>query len=213
MIRYSFYGYGGPVRISVHNKLNVPLYIDWKRSALVMNDHSNTYWQNVSKLEATEQGYQVHWTPMVSSTSSIITGEIKGDEAIDFIAPKSYKETNMVMLGPDFIELKETDQQYQVKMPVKEGPADARYYRYGDENTPLKFRSYLTISADPSFVNPATFESSFWIAEIVQTRTRPDDYLDERRDQNKFYTSESSGVGTVLGITGLILFLGMASAR
>ncbi|WP_224997146.1 hypothetical protein [Cesiribacter sp. SM1] len=213
MISYSFYGYGGPVRITIQNKLDVPLYVDWKQSALVMNDHSNTYWQNTSRLEATAEGYQVQWTPRVSSTSATITGEITGDEAIDFIAPDSYKESNMVMIGPDFVTLSETEKQYQVMDSPEEGPADATCYRYGDDNSPLKFRSYLTISTDPSFVKPLIFESSFWIAEIVQTKTRPDYYLDERRDQNKFYTSSASGAGAVLGIGVLFLLLGITSVH
>src|SRR5574339_6831 len=40
---YSFAGYSGPIRMRIENKLDKPLYVDWNRSSLIVNDRSIGY--------------------------------------------------------------------------------------------------------------------------------------------------------------------------
>src|ERR1700744_5157672 len=37
---YDFNGYGGPIRLYVYNKTSQPLYVNWKKSALIRNRYS-----------------------------------------------------------------------------------------------------------------------------------------------------------------------------
>ena len=203
-IKYSFWGYGGPVTISIYNKLNVPLYVDWKQSALVLNDLSHTYWQNKSSLQADEYGYQVALTPLVSSTSATISGEIRADEATSFIAPNAYKQVNMLLIKPDFTKLEGSHKPERVKIYTIQGPRTALRYAFQQEDTPLKFRSYLTLSSEPSFAHPLVFESEFWVSEVMQTGTSPEKYMDERINKNTFYNSKLTGYGSVVGVLGLL---------
>ncbi|AHM63358.1 hypothetical protein D770_25565 [Flammeovirgaceae bacterium 311] len=214
IIKYSFYGDGGPVHISIYNKMEVPLYVDWKRSALVLNDQSHTYWQNKSSLEATEQGHQVSLTPMITSSSATISGEIRGDEATAFIAPMAYSQADMLRINLPFLDFETTEKEHRVKVNTKEGLRAATRYQYAFEDSPLKFRSYLTISTDPTFTQASTYESTFWVADLVQTKAKPEDFLHEKKEQNKFYTSKSNGAGTFLGIIGiLVLVLAMSGGN
>lgn len=206
-IHYSFFGDGGPVRISIYNKMEVPLYVDWKRSALVLNDRSYTYWQNKSTLEATEEGYHVAWTPTASSSSSTISGEIKGDEATAFIAPRAYSQASMIRINPPFFDFEASENKQQLKISTDDGLRTATRYQYAPDNSPLKFRSFLTISTDPSFSRSSTYESSFWVTDVVQTKAKPKEFLQEKKDQHKFYTSKSTGAGTFLGIIGILVLV------
>ena len=43
---YSFFGYNLPIKILVINNSNQPLYVDWQRSALILNDMATNYKQN-----------------------------------------------------------------------------------------------------------------------------------------------------------------------
>ena len=45
-IAYSFWSENGSYSFSVYNKLNVPLYIDWKKSSLVKNNDKLNYWSD-----------------------------------------------------------------------------------------------------------------------------------------------------------------------
>lgn len=207
LISYSFQGYGGPVRISIYNKLDVPLYVSWKRSALVLNDQSNTYWQNQSRLQATAQGTQFSFTPVVSSSVSAIDGVIKGEDAYSFIAPNAYMQTNMVMVDPNYTALAPAQNQQRVEINTAAGPVRAMRYAYRPEDSPLKFRSYLTLSADPDFKDEFVYESEFWVGEILQTGVKPEYYLRGEGNQNKFYKSKTTGFGMTLGVLGILVLL------
>lgn len=207
LIRYSFSGYGGPVNISIHNKLNVPLYVDWSRSALVVNEESHTYWQNKMNLEATQEGQQIAWTTGVSSISSTISGTLQGEESIGFIAPKAYTHSNKFIVHPNFFEKPDpkTKKQHRIKINTVEGASNALRYQYGQDNAPLKFRSYLTVSTEGSINQPSVFESEFWVAEVVHTTLRPETYLSSKPNKDKFYNSKLTGFGTVIGASGLLI--------
>ena len=40
---YNFNGINAPINITIQNKLQVPVYIDWQRSALIVNDKAISY--------------------------------------------------------------------------------------------------------------------------------------------------------------------------
>ena len=43
---YSFFGYNLPIHITVINNSDQPLYVDWQRSALIIDDVATNYKQN-----------------------------------------------------------------------------------------------------------------------------------------------------------------------
>ncbi len=45
-VRYDFWYERGLVGFTISNKLNKPLYIDWKKSVLFVNNTSFPYWQD-----------------------------------------------------------------------------------------------------------------------------------------------------------------------
>lgn len=62
-------------------------------------------------------------------------GEISGDESISFIAPNSYKQTNMVRIDPDLFTIeKSTIKQHRVRINTIEGPVNAVRYNYQKED-------------------------------------------------------------------------------
>lgn len=42
-LTYNFNGANAPVNLEVKNKLDKPIYIDWKRSVLIINDRATSY--------------------------------------------------------------------------------------------------------------------------------------------------------------------------
>ena len=45
-ISYNFWGKNGLAGFDVYNKLNIPIYLDWKKSAFIPNDKMMSYWQD-----------------------------------------------------------------------------------------------------------------------------------------------------------------------
>ena len=44
-ISYCFYGEDAPISITVYNKMDEPLFVDWQRSALIIDDVATSYYQ------------------------------------------------------------------------------------------------------------------------------------------------------------------------
>ena len=43
-ITYSFWASKGVMSFAVYNKLNKPIYVDWKNSSFIQNDNKMDYW-------------------------------------------------------------------------------------------------------------------------------------------------------------------------
>ena len=44
-IAYDFWDNHGKMSFSIYNKLNIPIFVDWKNSALIINDNKYAYWE------------------------------------------------------------------------------------------------------------------------------------------------------------------------
>lgn len=203
-IKYTFNGINCPVNISIFNKLDIPLYIDWKRSSLILNDENESYWNDVEGIKVTQRGHEIKWTPTVSTTQSTITGEITRDEPISFIPPHSIKQRKAIEVNPEF-RLTEPKKSHRIKIPIENGTTTGLQYQYIKDNSPLCFRSFITLSTAPSFAQSFTHESEFWVDEIIQTSLTPKDYMKDKTKADKFYKSKLTSFGTFVGITAILV--------
>ena len=166
-ISYDFTGEQGPVKISIYNKLNTPLYVDWSRSALIVGDVRTTYYNKNATITAdmTTSGSR---GSMLSRTSSL-EGRIITDQAISFIPPKSWAKEHQRNLSSQPFNLPAT---YPKQNERRNGLIVASF-KYDPENTPFNFRSFLTISTHQDLSSPSYFDHSFWVSEIIQTMISP----------------------------------------
>ena len=51
-ISYCFYGENAPISITVYNKTDEPLFVDWQRSALIIDDVATSYYQEKAPIQA-----------------------------------------------------------------------------------------------------------------------------------------------------------------
>lgn len=86
---YAFIGRDCPIQITILNKFNAPIYIDWKKSALIIDGRRFSYWKDESLLNATVSGYDINWTTQVSTNDLKAEGTIIRNEQISFIPPQS----------------------------------------------------------------------------------------------------------------------------
>src|SRR5258705_9998756 len=49
-ITYNFCGEKGPIHISIYNKTNKPLQVDWKKSAVIFGENAVSYFTSESKI-------------------------------------------------------------------------------------------------------------------------------------------------------------------
>jgi hypothetical protein len=204
MIKYVFNGQNCPVTVSIQNKLDIPLYVDWKRSAVMLNDQSYSYWNDKATIRGTTDGAEIQLTSVVSSAHSSFTGEIVRDESVSFIPPRSFKETSMISIQDDFFELPGKKGEHREELIIGDSPVYGFLYEFFKEESPLYYRSYLTLSTSSSFTNPVTYENEFWVSEVFETTSRPERYFQDKENINKFYTTKTTGFGTFMAVTGVV---------
>jgi len=192
-VRVSYYFDDGRSKIEIFNKSSKPLYIDWSRSALIVNGESTSYWngESVVNLQTTE--YRSVITPAYQKGTT--TGTIASGTPITFLPPDS-KTRNIPIALPNAWQMMKGAEKFK---------------RFTEDDTPLKFRSYLLLSQNPDFSHPLQMDHHFWLAEVHQFNQEPK----VSQKQNAWMTSKLSEGGaaatTVVVIAGVIGIIAIAA--
>jgi hypothetical protein len=180
-LKYSFAGNNCPINIEVHNKLSQPIYIDFTKSSLIID--------NVQ-----------------------IDNPYYFSNPTEFIAPESTTTITGIPLENKFIEVSPRDSQEIVNIPTEEGYKKEIKYLYNLQNSPLYFRSYMTISTRNDFSVETNFDNPFWISGVRQTLDSPS--TNDYQKPNQFILRRTTGFGKFMGWTAtisLIILLGLAA--
>jgi hypothetical protein len=120
-LTYDFGGKDGPVSIKILNKTGQPLYVNWKKSALIRDEHPLSYFDPRVPFSAGATSYNGHY---VSNAS--FHGSFTLPEGVSFIPPGSSISRELVYLAkfgptvlflPDSLSPKKLSNPYSI--PVK----------------------------------------------------------------------------------------------
>jgi hypothetical protein len=144
-ITYKFWGNRGSMTYDVYNKLNVPLFFDWKTSAYIKNDKMNSYWRdetNTNSSGVTAYGYGM------SSNSS---------------KAKSIHEERIGVTPPHSAI---THKGYSLINPKSDLAISPSYTK---DNSPLVFRNYLVMSTNEKFEGTIFYvDNSFFVSSVIK---------------------------------------------
>ena len=203
-IEYKFNGLNGPINVSVHNKQNQPLYVDWEKSALIIDGERFSYYTTNDEINLTSNDSEIRWNETISTSSGTASGSIKRDAAMSFVPPNSFVTKRTLALRSNFISYPKKQFERKNIVSIDGRIVPVRVIQFTPESTPIKFRSYLTISLNNQAL---TRDDSFWVTEIMETLAEPKTLPS---NTNQFYVLNSTGFGQVIGITGLISVLTFA---
>lgn len=214
-VEYNFNGHSGPVKISIHNKLDIPLYVNWKKSAIVIDGKSSTYWKDQAILDGSTSSVGIESANTVSTSSGSISGTITKSDEISFIAPKSYADVSMIRLKSDMFKFNKSLKPISATYSALSGPESDPTYFFDDEDSPMHYSSYITLSYDPNFEHEAIIKNEFWVREVMETYTKPKSIPMKGKAPDSFYNSKATGFGTFMGIIGLgaLVVLGASTAN
>lgn len=191
-ITYSFWKEKGLMTFSIFNKLDKPLYIDWKKSSYVDNSVKLDYWvdEEISKVISSYGSY-FYADPLlmpgyiVSSTGGASVSSTFKEERITFIPPSSnYYRSQFYILPINFFKL-DTKTDF-VEVPRNDKPKKkTKLYKatFSKENSPLVFRNFLTFSLSEDFTSEFYVDNEFYIEEILEMDRRHFGYY--RVDETK----------------------------
>jgi hypothetical protein len=218
-IVYNFNGQNAPVNITVENKLRVPIFIDWHNSSLILNGRSVSYAPLQINIEGTTYG---------SSYSSVGNGYSSGTNnlnavaslppSVDFVPPYSYFTRNSIGITNKFNDDVPATAYQKVQYAVTEGysiPVKAAVFT--ESSSPLRFRSYISLSIGNRDALPVAYEHSFFVSQLIRCNQGPGTiWANGVHRGNQFFVMKTSSggaaVGTVVGgLLGGILIVGAAA--
>lgn len=166
-LRYNFSSERGQMRILVINKLNQPLYIDWKRSAFIIGQDKLDYWYDVADVNLTGSSFSGWYSRY---TIGSITGTISKEDPVTFIPPHTKIEKQQFVVFPNgALRLPGKPEIVQEKSktnPDSKKPVPVSVFNYSLEQSPLQFRNYLTLSTDKDFKNEFHIDTKFWASDV-----------------------------------------------
>jgi len=198
-ITYSFWGSQGIMSFSIYNKLNKPIYIDWKNSSYIVNDRKLNYW--IDETQTNQAGYYGAYFydgPLinpgftVNEGVQISTSSTVKPERITFIPPKSYSTRSQFYLLP--LPYFKLDKDCKITIEPRNDNPGRKTKVYSEtfqlNNSPLRFRNFIAISLTENSQELRFIDNEFYMTSVKEMDYRH--YLGKYlgRDENGKYLYE-----------------------
>ncbi|MCW3124520.1 MAG: hypothetical protein JWO03_178 [Bacteroidetes bacterium] len=177
-IQYYFWENDGMLVFYVYNKLDKPLYIDWKKSSYIKNGDKLDYWSDETDYvsatySSSVYGRSILWNNAnVSVGESVTYGKSKKPERTTFIAPhSSYTRSTPFYLYHESTELalpKNARSEEWISGFNQNKKVQVRYVNFTKEKSPLTFRNFLSISTSEKFENEVYIDNEFFVSRITE---------------------------------------------
>jgi hypothetical protein len=186
---YVFWAKNGSMGIIIHNKLKIPIYIDWKKCSFIVGTAKNDYWEETETVKSTDQSYfnsyansdysiwkNLFYKNTNSSTYGFgsTTTQITKPERITFIPPgATVSISRFFVLGSNDIKMSKSNY-FTKDTTIVDLSSESllkttlSYIDYDEGNSQYRFRSFLTYSTDEKFSKEAYIDHSFYISRIVK---------------------------------------------
>lgn len=154
---YSFSGEDAPVIITIYNKLDEPLYVDWGRSAIIIDEQATSYAGEVLHYDDDDMRFTSEEVEMIPPYSMIRRQPLTlANFSFNKIPNKEYRKRSYLDKDGERVQLK--------------------YKDYTLDDTPLYFRSYVTLftgGKKGELPQGLVFERSFFISQLIKAGDLP----------------------------------------
>ncbi len=182
LIKYYFWEERGILGFSVFNKLDKPIYIDWKNSSFVYNDDKLNYWNDEAYYYTAGiyKSLSYHGN-LILPDFSVREGEgvnvsttlkVK-PERITFIPPKSNYYNSTFHLLPAIYDVTPYVMGKYKDSLVRRSDRPKRktilhIERFVKNGSPIRFRNFLAISLNENFQNVFYVDNEFYVSAITE---------------------------------------------
>jgi len=159
-IIYNFHGENAPITVGVYNKMSKPVYIDWRKSGIIIDNHSNTYREPLDAYAA--QG----------DTGTVDYGRFLNDpEGLGFVKPGSRLNTQVLELANfNFHKIPEdkfTSEYKETHFDNFERKFKRIFYTW--EDSPIYIQTFLTVYEKANDMSdPLYYENEFYMSQLIR---------------------------------------------
>lgn len=183
---YSFHGENAPVKVTVRNKMERPIYIDWRQSYFIFGDNDS------NRISLGE--YFEPWEVM-----EVVRKKAEQTKVLFELSNLNFDKTN--------------EELFRNKTVTK---ADGKTVKlksidYNERNTPLYIRSSIALRVGNVQEEPLYFNQDFYISTLTKSRSVTPKKLAAYANMHgdSFYTRKEHGKGfkQFLNVTGQVLIV------
>lgn len=189
-ITYSFWAEGGVMAFIVENKLDIPIYIDWKKSAFISTKNKLDYYSDRevtnSKGAAASSPflyqYAYDWTkwyPVTLGVSESTSIKYK-EERITFIPPHAASERASFNIFPKKYIIMDNVKKTQ----LGDSKAKGKVVSFTKDDAVITFRNFLTYSTKESFDKESYVSNEFFVRKVLEVGQG---HLDGYENSQRFY--------------------------
>ncbi|MFV0420444.1 MAG: hypothetical protein ACK5KT_17180 [Dysgonomonas sp.] len=202
-IAYCFKGENAPIQITIFNKLDEPLFVDWEHSTLVIDSIPYPYTGAEAILYENDS-----LSTNLNYTQAIENGDMEMSENISTIPPNTMLSNIPLYLNPNLSKLD--------KELFKDGSMSDKYGQvkkinradFEAQNSPFKFKSQLILYTQEG--NAMQFEQDFFLTNQIKTKgIKPTNILDALTDRGDiFYSIKEANNNPLYNILGSTVLAG-----
>ena len=209
-IAYMFGGENAPIYISIGNKLDKPLFIDWNKSTLLIGDQRYPYIQTKQSFDLQKidkQGAERE-TMYPSTTAGAKLNQLL-PEGIESI-PAGYNFSGVLAwINPDVVAYQANKKYQKHKIATINGEANgAKKLNFEENDSPLRFSSIISYHfGEPDAPNENLF-SDFYVKNVIKTILSPTEIttsLAKRNDIFYTYIPPNPATAQIIGATAITM--------
>lgn len=154
---YSFSGENAPITVGINNLKTTPIYIDWRKSGLIVDDNTITFREPINVFAS------------YGDTSSTNYGRYLNDPiGISTIKSGSRKNTQILELTNFNFQQIPKDQFVTNKNRSKN-----KYISYREDNSPIYLETFVTVYEKSNDLNNFfIFETNFYMSQLEKVETK-----------------------------------------
>lgn len=186
-ITYSFWEQQGVMSFVIENKLEIPIYIDWKKSSFISLKTKLDYYSETEITKSSSGSASAafifnsyydwaKWYPGVFGLSESVAIKYK-QERITFIPPHAITERSIYRILPgQFVNMDNA--------PKTKSNYEGKELIATSETAFITFRNFLTYSTKENFETEKYINNEFYVRKVLQTTG---DHLANYEDAKRFY--------------------------
>lgn len=219
-ISYSFNGLNAPINITVFNKMNKPLYIDWQRSSIIIDDVATSYFDPNMPFGGSSESFAVtvqehpHSNISFQSSGGTFRGSMQLPRYVSYIPPQTKIKYNSLSLNATLVgDIKDNFYKNSTIYTRAGFPVNVKEIEFTEQDSPLIFRSYITLydEANEAFYK----DDSFYLSRVIRTSQSPQSLPDRiGKSSDTFYLIKQNNTAgyVVAGAIGVGLLIWSATS-
>jgi len=202
---YDFNGPGGPIAVQIYNKTSQPLYVNWKKSAIIRDQRSTSLFDRNVLIDGSVSSYSYHRFGAISATSGSFTASFSLPEGVDFVPPNSAIDKGLLAIARSGALVSVVPDSAPIsRIWDPTGLNDVRYKRvtYTEDRSPIRFNTYITFVLGSNATQEFAENHSFFVNEVMQANADPKAFALYRHEGDALFIeaprNKTSGSNTVV---------------